>query len=42
MTIYIPALLQTLKATPAYRYPVQQAHPIPLSLESAAKHEFLA
>lgn len=41
MTIYIPALLQTLKATPAYHYPIPHARPIPLSLESATKHEFL-
>lgn len=40
MTNYTSALLQTLKATPACRYPVQQARPIPLSIKSAMKHEF--
>lgn len=38
MTIYISALLQSLKASPAYRYPVQQVCPIPLSAKSATTH----
>ena len=35
MTNHIPALLQSLKAAPAYHCPVQQARPMPLSVRSA-------
>lgn len=35
MTIYIPALLQSLKASPAYHYPVQESLNTRLSVKSA-------